>query len=395
MRTSVTDETGYLTLENRLTTSIQRGYPVRITIRFCRATVKLLIAAWRAALRRGDRRPLQRITALLLLADGHAVPTVAERVGAGESTVYAWLHAFLVARFASLRYRRSPGRPAKLTPSQKQRLTAVVGTDPEAAGYPTGCWNSALIRDVIQREFGVLYNVHYVSELMRNLGFSYQKARFVSDHLDEARRQHWLSQVWPAIVQEARQTQALLLFADEASFAQWGSLGSTWAPRGQQPLVKTCGKRKGYKVWGLIDYFSGRLFWQGQAERFTAEGYCAFLAIMLAATDRPVIVVQDGARYHTAQQTRTFIATHAARLTVYQLPSYSPDYNPIEHLWRNVKGDRTHNRYFPTFERLMQEVEAALVHYQQHPAHVLQAMGSCLDHLAEPTTAQPTMAQAA
>ncbi len=47
------------------------------------------------------------------------------------------------------------------------------------------------------------------------------------------------------------------------AFAQWGSLAYTWAVRGQQPVVKTGGKRKGYKVFGLIEYFTGRLFWHG------------------------------------------------------------------------------------------------------------------------------------
>jgi hypothetical protein len=103
------------------------------------------------------------------------------------------------------------------------------------------------------------------------LGYSYQKARFVSDHLGEARRQQWLTLTWPAIVQQARVRQALLLFGDEASFAMWGSLGYTWAKRGQQPLVKTAGKRKGYKVLGLIEYFTGQLFYHGQTERFTTN----------------------------------------------------------------------------------------------------------------------------
>ena len=77
------------------------------------------------------------------------------------------------------------------------------------------------------------------------------------------------------------------------------------------------------------------------------------------------------------------------------MPSYSPDYNPIEHLWRNVKRDRTHNRYFATFTELMQEVDAALTHYQTQPGAVLQLMGTCLDKLAEPTGAQAALAQAA
>ena len=181
------------------------------------------------------------------------------------------------------------------------------------------------------------------------------------------------------IVEQAKRQAAYLLFSDEASFAQWGSLGYTWAPIGQQPLIKTCGKRKGYKVFGLIDYLSGQLFYQGQTERFTAESYCGFLASVLAATRGPIVLIQDGARYHTAAKTQAFIAEHGQRLTVYQLPSYSPDYNPIEHLWRNVKRAKTHNRYFPTFESLIEAVEEGLTQFQACPSSVKQLIGAYLD----------------
>src|SRR5689334_14450774 len=102
-----------------------------------------------------------------------------------------------------------------------------------------------MVQDLIRREWGVTFNLHYLSALLHGIGFSYQKARFVSDHLDEATRQAWLQTTWPAIVAEAQRTGALLLFGDEASFAQWGSLGYTWAPQGEQPVVKTTGRRKG------------------------------------------------------------------------------------------------------------------------------------------------------
>jgi hypothetical protein len=239
-----------------------------------------------------------------------------------------------------------------------------------------------VVQDLIQREFGVLYSVQYVAELLGNLGFSYQKARFVSDHLDEARRAHWRTVTWPAILRTACQQGALLLFGDEASFAQWGSLGYTWAPRGQQPRVQTTGKRKGYKVFGLLDYFSGRLFWHGHEGRFTAASSCAFLATVLAATDQPLVLVQAGARYHTATDTHDFFAAHAARLTGDHLPAYSPDYNPIEHPWRHIKRRNTHNRYCPTFADLAAAVEAARTHVQAHPAEGKQLRGPYLDQLA-------------
>ena len=220
------------------------------TITFCRQTVKTLNQHLQAAFRAGNLPQIKRISALLMLADQQPIPTIMERLGVGRSTVYAWLHAFVRDRFASLQVRKPSGRPPKLTPTQKQRLATLIAAGPEAAGYMTGCWHSALIQALILREFGVLYTVHYVSELLRNLGFSYQKARFVSAHLNAEQRQTWLTETWPGIVQTARRTGALLLFGDEASFAQWGSLGYTWAIRGSNRWSRRAASAKGTSSLG-------------------------------------------------------------------------------------------------------------------------------------------------
>lgn len=354
---------------------------MQMRIHFCAATVKAIATCLRQAVQENQRQRITHITALLLLDQEATIPEVMERLGAAESTIYGWIQAFLLRGLQSIRYHRPVGRPAKLTKTHKTRLCALLKAGPEAAGYASACWSSGLVQDVIKREFNVTYTLHYICELLHNLGFSYQKARFIADHLDAERRTIWLEQEWPQIVAEARRTGALLLFGDEASFAQWGSLGYTWAPIGEQPVVKSSGTRKAYKVFGLLAYFTGQLFVQGHTGRLNAESYCAFLDSILAATTQPLIVIHDGARYHTAVTTRTFVESHAERLTVYQLPSYSPDYNPIEHLWRNVKRTATHNHYFPEFAHLCAAVDAGLQHYHDHPAAVIRLMGTCLDAL--------------
>ena len=211
--------------------------------------------------------------------------------------------------------------------------------------------------------------------LLHNVGFSFQKARFVSDHLDAARRQQWLQQEWPTILRAAERRQGLILCEDEASFAQWGSLSYTWARRGQQPEVKTSGKRKGYKVFGAIEYVSGRLFYQGIEGRFTSDSYQTFVQTILAQTQEHVFLIHDGARYHTSKATQQFFADHAERITVHPLPSYSPDYNPIEYLWKKTKKRATHNQYFKEFALLTVSVEKALAYFATHPETVLGLFG--------------------
>lgn len=251
----------------------------------------------------------------------------------------------------------------------------MVAAGPLACGYPTGCWTSTIIQDLIYRQFGVMYNAHYVCQLLRNLGFSFQKAKFVSDHLDCEQRRKWMDEEWPRIHELARHKRALLLFVDEASFPQWGSLSYTWAPRGEQPVVMTSGQRKGYKVFGAIDYFTGQLFHRGIPGRFNSETYAHFLTSILKQTNQPIVLIHDGAKYHTSKATKEFIDQHSDRLTVYRLPSYSPDYNPIEYLWKNVKKRSTHHRYFPEFDMLIETVEDGLAYYAEHPETVLCLMG--------------------
>ena len=48
-----------------------------------------------------------------------------------------------------------------------------------------------MIQQLIYARFGVYYNVFYIAQSLKNLRFSYQKAPFVSYHLDESKRQEW------------------------------------------------------------------------------------------------------------------------------------------------------------------------------------------------------------
>jgi transposase len=343
---------------------------VSFTLHLSSFTRKQLYRRLQQAYSHGALRVVRRLHALLALADNQSVQEVAERLGLGEQTVRDYRNAFLLQGTSSLEYKRSPGRPSKLTQAQRRELADLIKAGPQAAGYTSGCWNTPMIQDLIYSRFGGSYHPHYLATLLHNLGFSYQKARLVSDHLNEAKRLEWRRTRWPRILQHARQRKALLLFGDEASFAQWGSLSYTWAPKGEQPEVPTSGKRKGYKVFGLIDYFSGRLFYKGHEGRFNAESSAAFLLDVLAQTRRHVVVIQDGARYHTSQAMSAFFKAHKARLTIEQLPSYSPDFNPIEHLWKKVKKEATHLKYFPDFAQLRAEVDRALLHFAATPSEI-------------------------
>jgi transposase len=318
----------------------------------------------------GSLRLVKRIHVLLQISQDSSVIEVAELFGLGEQTVRDHVKAFLLKGLQSLIYKRPSGRPPKLNKTQRKELAELVKAGPEAAGYDSGCWTAVMLQDLIYQRFGIEYHPHYICVLLDNMGFSFQKARFISDHLNEVARHQWDTQTWPEILRLAKKRRAMILFGDEASFAQWGSLSYTWAPKGEQPTVKTTGKRKAYKVFGLIDYFSGKLFYKGHTGRFNSESYSAFLSEVLSKTSKHLVLIQDGARYHTSKDMQLFFSLRTSRLTVFQLPSYSPDFNPIEFLWKKMKKRATHLRYFPEFDLLVQKVEEALLYFAETPSEI-------------------------
>jgi hypothetical protein len=217
--------------------------------------------------------------------------------------------------------------------------------------------------------------------LLPHLGFSSQQARLISDHRDAAKRLEWGQQPWPTVLKRARQRKALLLFGEDASVAPRGSLISTWALKGQQPEVLTSGIRKAYKVFGLIDYFSRRLFSKTPTGRCTSESYAALLLDVLAHTPQPLFVIQDGARYSTSKAMEVFLAVHVTRVTQGQVPASSPAFKPMEYLWKKVKKMATHLKHFPELTLLQAKVDKAFLHFAQTPYEIIALRARYCDSL--------------
>ena len=324
---------------------------------------------------RGNLPEMKRYMAILGYYFNKSFEQVAVVLQVSIQAVYGWIKQYFIGGIDGLLSKKSPGRPSKLTKTQKKQLSKMIVDGPAACGFPGACWRAPMIQHLIQNKFGVFYSVIYLSELLKNMGFSFQKAKFVAAKKDEEKRAEWIKKRWPEILQLAEKKNASILFGDEASFPQWGTLNYTWAPIGHQPVVQTSGNRKSYKVFGLIEYFTGNFYSKGYEGKLDSESYSEFLLDVLHKTRKHLILIQDGAPYHNSAAMKKFFKNHADRITVFQLPSYSPDYNPIEKLWKKVKQAGTHLHYFPTFDCLVNKLEDMLQLFGDVKQEVLALFG--------------------
>jgi len=320
-------------------------------------------------------RNVSKLQAIIAVIHGHDCASIAEVIGFSLNTIREWVSEFLLCGIDFLKIKKPNGRPSKLSKEQKEILKKMITDGPEKMGFDGGCWRTPMIQHMIKEKFNVNFSVKYLSDFLNQIGLSYQKAKFASDHKDPIKRAEWLNETWPKIIELSKLKKSQILFGDEASFPQWGSLSYTWAPCGQQPVVKTSGRRKGHKVFGLIDYISGAFYSKAIEGKFNSISYSEFLKEILEKTSEHVILIQDGARYHTSKDMKEFFKIHSERITVFQLPSYSPDYNPIEKIWKKIKQKGVHLVYFPDFASLQKKVNKMLNIFSDATSEVLAICG--------------------
>ncbi len=82
----------------------------------------------------------------------------------------------------------------------------------------------------------------------------------------------------------------------------------------------------------------------------------------------------DGAPYHGSQVVKEFVESHSERISIERLPAFSPDFNPIEKLWKNTKKEATHCKYFETFEELRESVFKAFGKFLNDATKVIGVM---------------------
>lgn len=342
---------------------------VRITLQ--NQTRKQLDQVRRQAERKGDLRQFKRVTAILFVSAGFLYSQIAEKLGVCEDSIRRWRKKLLLRGPEGLCSRKSPGPKSNLTQTQRKELAELIDQGPQACGFAGACWRSPMIQELIYQRFGVFYAEKYISQLLKNMGFSYKKAQTVPDKQDPKKRREWFKKKWPEIYALARRKNAYVLFGDEATFYQSTSSSYTWARKEVIPTFKSKPGRKSYKVLGVIEFFSGRLVSKCHQGSLNSEVYAAFLREVMAQIPGHLILIQDGARYHTSHAMRNFFKRHSNRLTVYQLPPYSPDFNPIERLWKKMRERYTHLKYFPSLESLKNTVIQAFCGFENMPEEIL------------------------
>ena len=226
-----------------------------------------------------------------------------------------------------------------------------------------------MVRELIRREFGVKLSEVSVGRLLRDLGLTPQRPVRRAYQRDAEAVERWTTEEYPAIQKLAKREKATIYFGDEAAVRSDYHSGTTWAPKGQTPVVEATGARFRLNLISAISA-KGLMRFMTIDDRLTAANFITFLKRLLHNAQEPIFLIVDRHPVHRSAKVRNFVASTDGRLRLFFLPSYSPDLNPDELVWNHLKRHRVGKSDFKGPRQLKERVLTYLQSLQRLP-HIL------------------------
>jgi|SRR6266568_1192807 transposase len=312
--------------------------------------------------------PEERVRSVLLLKEGNNADMVAKMFGVSRAMLFRWQQKYDAGGPAALETKKTPGPASRLNATQMAKLYAlIVNCDPRQLQFDFGLWTRKIIRDLIRREFRVKLSEVQVGRLLKKMGLSPQRPLYRAYQQNPELVEEWKKVIYPKIRRLAAEEDASIFFADEASVRTDHHAGTTWAPAGQTPVVTKTGERKAIKMASAISP-KGELRFKVHEGRMNGARFIEFLEALLASVPGKIFLIVDGSSVHKAKKVREFVENEAdGRLQIFFLPSYSPELNPDEWVWNNVKNDSIGRAVVMSKDDLKARAVSALRRLQKLP----------------------------
>jgi transposase len=317
---------------------------------------------------RGRRATFEeRLSACEAIEKGASPDTVAQVIGVSRASVFAWWRAYRERGEDALRTKPTPGPAPSLSEAQTAELRQIIiGRNPQQLDFGPALWTRGIVRELIQRKFGVTLSEVSVGRILHKLGLSPQWPLYRAYEQDPEKVSEWKERTFPQIQARARKEGAAIFFADEASVRTDYHAGTTWAPVGRTPVVQGTGKRRSISMVSAVNP-RGELYFDIQGTGITAEDFLAFCRRLIADVARPVFLILDNSQVHRALILKEYAQRIGGMLTLFFLPPYSPDLNPDEWVWKNVKHDNLGRAAAKSTDDLTSFARAALNRIKSAP----------------------------
>jgi len=207
--------------------------------------------------------------------------------------------------------------------------------------------------------------------IMKKLGLKYRKTAGIPGKADPQLQLDFLASELLPRLEEAQKGERRVFFLDAAHFVHGAFLGMIWCL--QRLFIPTSSGRKRYNVLGAVETRDHDLITIRTTENINAETICQLTELIHKKySEERITLVMDNARYQHNKKVAEFAGSLGIELLF--LPTYSPNLNLIERVWKLVKNKCMRNQYFEDFNKFRGAIDSFVNSLNGSNKHLLKSL---------------------
>ena len=296
------------------------------------------IAALKSLHKKADRKQRDKIKGILLLNRGYGYSEIAEILLIDQSTVWRWYESYISEGVDGLMKDNYTGGTSKLTENQQAKLIEHLESNMYLTAKQIGAF--------VKKTFRVKYTPKGMTSLLHQLGFTYKKPKHIPGKADIEAQKVFIKKY--RRIQKRKSPEDKIYFMDGVHPMHNSQPAYGWIRKGKEMVLKANTGRQRINFNGAYNLEDHLVVIQ-EAEMINGQSTVSLMTEMLQKQPLgKIYVILDNARYYHCELVQQFVNKNK-RIRLLFLPSYSPNLNVIERLWKFFKKKILYNTYYEEF----------------------------------------------
>lgn len=288
-----------------------------------------------------EKRFADRIKAVLMVHFGFTYEQITQALLLDEVTVRRYFKQFEEKGVNGLLEYRYTGGKTRLTTNQEAELKIFLRDNTKRTAKE--------VVDYVEKVYGIRFSVIGVTKLLHRLGFAYKKPKIIPGKVDSLKQTAFLKTYMETKANLGSNDRIYFLDSTHPQHNTKPSYGWILKGKTNDKFVKTNSGRERLNLSGALNC-NDKTAIVLEEESINKETTIHLLeTIKQKQKTGKVYLILDNASYYHARIVKRWILHHP-RFKLLFIPSYSPNLNLIERLWRFFHQKVTWNHYFETFE---------------------------------------------
>lgn len=275
------------------------------------------------------------------------IDKIAEELHRRPGTIRGWLVRGRERGLNDLDDHKPPGRAQLLSDAMIKTVQGWLSKSPEEFGYERKRWQSKMIKGMMYEKLGMGCSTDTVRRMMHSVDYSFRKSRPAPHKTATEEEQKEFKKTTAERLKAMAILGYVIMAMDEASCMVGGWNGYGWLPVGGHETIPMSWSKKSVRLMGVL---GDGWFHIAIVDSTNSETLKSYIDKVREGMSN-VAVVLDNASSHKSQTMNEYERDSNGGMVRIFLPKYTPQLNPIEVLWRDLKRALAGN-YFDSIDDL-------------------------------------------